>query len=82
MVIQRHGENKWALSEPLLPGCIQNQGVDISASSLQQKNEDTEVLIANEMKAVAHPRPAKPDVTRKRGNAGWVASGCWLLASG
>jgi hypothetical protein len=28
----RHGEkakNKWALSEPLIPGYIQNQGLDI-----------------------------------------------------
>jgi len=29
----------------MIPGCIQNQGLDISAFSLQQKNEDTEVLI-------------------------------------
>jgi len=29
----------------MIPGCIQNQGLDISAFSFQQKNEDTEVLI-------------------------------------
>src|SRR6267142_1409915 len=44
---RRHGEseNKWFLFGPMIPGCIQNQGLDISAFSLQQKNEDTEVLI-------------------------------------
>jgi len=41
----------------MIPGCIQSQSLNISAFSLQQKNEDTEVLIANEMKAVAHPMP-------------------------
>jgi len=41
---RRKTKNKWVLFEPPIPGCIQNQGLDISAFSLQRKNEDTEVL--------------------------------------
>jgi len=41
---RRKTKNKWVLFEPPIPGCIQNQGLDISAFSLQRKNEGTEVL--------------------------------------
>jgi hypothetical protein len=41
---RRKTKNKWVLSELPIPGCAQNQGLDVSAFSLQQKNEDTEVL--------------------------------------
>jgi hypothetical protein len=37
-------KKKWILFGPLIDGCVQHQSPDISGFSLQQKNEDTEVL--------------------------------------
>jgi len=44
----RHGEseNKWVLFGPLIPGCVQNQNLDILDFSLQQKFEDTRALMS------------------------------------